>query len=334
MANDVKEYIIENILEHIFSGYSEYSLENEFGKQVSVFIKHPSKSDAIKIYNQYNHYFNKYKNEGLMSQEEQLAFICDNGWWSKDKESEILYASDSIKRLEQTKRKIIYESDRKRIADQISDLKNKLLLLERQKSEYISSTAEDLASQESSSFFVENFIFIDKDFKEKINISDNDNIFNSCLLIYYTYLNDFSALNVKKAALSLNFQNMLYTSSGSCMDVFGVPVIKLTKYQTDLLMWGNYYQKLVKNCTKEVPEELYKDPDKFIEWYESVNNIEINKKNTKKRRDKKSKYGSESKFLFGEREEVKKIGGEISGDKILKEAEKSGGFGIYDLMEK
>jgi len=334
MADEDVNFIIESVLEPILNGYSEYSISLAASGTTKLYIKHPSNFDSIKLYSIYIEFFEKFKKDGALSQSEQLSIMYENGWWSKEKEHEISYLNDSIKRLQQTRKKLIYDSDKKRIDEQINDLKNKLAILGKQKSEYVSSTAEDLASNECFNLFLENNIFIDKNFVEKIDVSD-DEVFDLCIPIYVKYLNQFSQTNIKKAAISTVFQNMIHTSSGTSMDVFGLPVIKLTKFQSELLIWSNYYQKLIKSCTKEIPDELYNDPDKFIEWYESVNNVEINKKSNKKRKDKKSKYGSESKYLFGDRDEIKKIGGEISGDKILKDAEKSSdGLGIYDLMEK
>jgi hypothetical protein len=322
------------ILNSVFDGHSEYSVKynNRF---IKFYLKHPAGKDSGSLYNEYEKARKKYIKEGLMSKDEQLEFILNNGWWSKEKENEIKYLEDSIKRFEQTRKKLLYQSDKRRINEQLADLTKKLAILRKEKSEFLSSTADDLASYDAANFFIENFVFFDKDFKKPFIIDDNDDDYYSSLInLYYRYSDEFSIDKIKKAALSMEFQNMLYISDGSCTDIFGMPVVRLTKNQADLLMWGGYYQKLIKSSQKEIPIEMYNDPEKFIEWYESVNKIEISEKNKNKKAKKKSKYGSDSKYLFGERDEIKEIGGQISGDKVLKDAEKSGGLGIYDLMEK
>jgi len=320
------------LLNSIFDGYSEYNLEDR-----SAYLKHPLQSDINRIYINYKDFCSYYESQGIMPEKEQMALICEKGWWSEEKENEILYLKKSLKRLENTKSKLIYKADKDRIGEQIYDTQRKILLSNRQKSEYIQVTSEELASKESSYFFITNFIFKDKEFKNKFIENEENNVLeNELTLIYYNYLGEFSIKNIKSAAISVVFQNMLYTApSCSCMEVFGVPAARLTKNQMDLLTWGGYYQKLIKNSKKEIPDELYDDPEKFIEWYESVNKVQINKKSSK-RSSKKSRYGSESKFLFGDRDEIKRIeGGEISGDKILKDAQNSGGkLDFYDLMEK
>lgn len=321
------------ILNSIFDGYSKYNLNNG-----CAYLKHPLQLDVNKIYLNYKDSCAYYENQGIMSEKEQMSLICENGWWSYDKENEILFLKKSLIRLQNTKSKLIYKADKERISEQIYDIEKKILLANRQKSEYIQTTSEDLASKESTYFFIKNFIFKDSEFKNKF-IENEENDYEAepeLNLIYYRYLEEFSVKNIKKVALSVVFQNMLYTAPAfSCIEVFGNPVSKLTKNQMELLIWGGYYQKLIKNSQKEIPDELYNDPEKFIEWYESVNKVKINKKSSK-RPSKKSKYGSESKFLFGDRDEIKNIeGGEISGDKVLKEAEKRGGnLDFYDLMEK
>lgn len=323
-----------NILTSIFDGKSEYTIEcNSICSKF--YIKHLAGRESVRLYNAYENARQKYIKEGLMSKDEQLEFIFEKGWWSHEKENEIKYIQSSIDRFEQTKKKLLYQADKKRISDQIRDLKIKLLILQKEKSDFLSSTADDIAAHDAAIFFIENFIFFDDSFRKNIVIDDSDDeCFNNLIKLYYKYFEDYSQDKIKKAALSLEFQNILYISDGSCMDVFGIPAVKLTKNQADLLMWGGYYQKLIKNSQKEIPNEMYDDPNKFIEWYESVNKIELNQKNTNKKTKGRSKYGSESKFLFGERNEIKQIGGKISGDSILKDAEKVGSLGIYDLMEK
>jgi len=327
---------ISAILNSIIEGYSEYSISCEDGNNFIAYIKHPRQKELGFLYKIYTDSFNKYKKDGVPSKEEQFQFICDQGWWSQEKEKEIKYIQDSLARLQNTKKKLIYESDKKRIIEQINDLHNKLFLLEQKKSEYISLTAEDMAANDSANFFIENFIFLEIDFINKIDLDiQSEDCLKQITLAYYKYLEENSSINIKKAALHIPFQNMLYISCGSCIDVFGVPVIKLTKNQIELLMWGNYYQKLIKSSQKDIPEELYDDPDKFLEWYESVNKINVNQKSSKKQ-GKKNKYGSESKFLFGERDEIKKMGENISGDKVLNDVaqSQSQSLGMYDLMEK
>lgn len=318
-------------LNSILVGYSKYDL---YGK--CVYIKHPLQTEVNEIYLNYKESRSHYENQGIMSEKEQVDLICQMGWWTQEKESEIYYLKKSLERLRNTRAKLIYQTDKDRINEQILGICKKLSIVERKKSEYIQVTSEELASKDSSYQFISKFAFNDSKLSE--TFADIDNYTESLLLLaYHQYLSNFSLLNIKKVALSPTFQNMLCTSpSGSCIEVFGVPSIKLTKNQIELLTWGNYYQKLITNSTKEVPDELYNEPDKFIEWYESVNKVQINKNKAKKSSSKKTKYGSESKFLFGDREDVKMISeGEISGDKILKEAELKGGkLDLYDLMEK
>lgn len=330
--NSYSSLEVVKLLKNIFDGNSKYLLSSN---NSLVYLKHPSQYDIYDIYNVYEMFCKQYKDDyGLMSKDGQLDFICKMGWWSNDREKEISTLELSISRLEATKKRIIYESDKKRISEQILELKLKLAFKRDERAGFFSLTAEDIASKDAASYFIENFLFSDIDFKNKIQLDDNELYFNELLSIYSKYLEDSSVDNIKKAALSIPFQNMLSISSGSSMDVFGAPISKLTKNQLDLLSWGGYFQKMIKNSLKEIPDNLYNEPDKFIEWYESVNSVEATKNRSKKRRDKKNKYGADSKFLFGERDDIKKISGEISGDKILQDAEKSGSLGIYDLMEK
>lgn len=324
-----------HILNSIIDGYSKYDIS--IG---TVYLKHPSQKDTNSIYIAYNKFCKNYESQGILAEKDQISFICEMGWWSEDKENQLFYFNKSLERLKNTRSKLVYQNDKDRINEQILDIEKKILLITKERSEYIQSTSENMASKDSAYFFIENFIFSDKKMKNKVINENNeyeDDFYAQLMLIYYLYLGTFNNNNIKRVALSVPFQNMLHaTPSCSSMDFFGLPVVKLTKNQMDILTWGSYYQKLIKNCQKDIPEELYDSPDKFLEWYESVHKVQVNKKSSKKQSSKKSKYGSDSKFLFGERDEVKRIGGgDISGDKILKDAHSSGGqLNFYDLMEK
>ena len=51
--------------------------------------------------------------------------------------------------------------------------------------------------------------------------------------------------------------------------VFGKPLKDLTSYQLKLISMGRYYLSIFKNCSKKIPENIAKDPDLLISFYES-----------------------------------------------------------------
>jgi hypothetical protein len=102
-----------------------------------------------------------------------------------------------------------------------------------------------------------------------------------------------------------------------------------------LLIFGKYYQNIIKNSDGNIPDSIYEDPDKIIDWFEASKKQKETMSDARNKLKNKSGSDNSSSFLFGNRDEVKAIGGgEVSGDKIIQETNQRGDLGIYDLIKK
>lgn len=317
------------IFEDISKGYSEYIID----KYGPIYLKHLTQSESLKIRDNYDSFVSEAISNGILSEEEQVKLAYNYGWWSAAKEDQIQAIVSTIKRLNITRSKLIYESDRKRIDEQINSENDKLKKLKNERSSFIVMTAEEWATRRTSDYFIKNFVFKSHYLNElffNTELDDEDEAVVDWVTYYYfKYLSDFSSKIIKSVAISHHFQNILYIGN-TAIDVFGKCVIELTKNQHELLIWGKYYQNIIKNSDTEIPDSIYEDPEKLDQWLESVRN--------KKRVESKAgslKSGKGSTFLFGDRADIQNItGGEISGDKIISESKNRGGMGIYDLASK
>ena len=331
--------ILLAVLEDICNGYTKYSFC--YNNTSFIYLKHLTHFELLDIRKNYSSNFNIAKSNGILTEKEQIKIAYDNKWWSREKEADLESTRLSIERLKKTKLKLIYESDKSRIEEQIKAQEDRAKNLNKEKSTYMIMTAEDWAGQKTTDYFLKNFLYNDKDLKLNIFNDKNDfelvedSLIEELTIYYYKFLIDFSDKKIKQLAISSFFQNIIYISQCTAMDIFGISPIKLTKNQSDLLIFAKYYQNIIKNSDGNIPDSVYEDPDKIMEWFESGKK---NKENASAARNKlKNKSGSDnsSSFLFGNREEVKAIGGgEVSGDRIIQESKQKGDLGIYDLMKK
>jgi hypothetical protein len=320
------------VFDSICNGYSVYDIDQNLKNINKIYFKHLTYPESLGIKINYEIFFDEAIKSGILSESDQIKLASEKGWWTEGKESEIASIDSTIKRLNITKSKLIYNSDKDRINEQIDTERNKLNKLKKERSSYIIMTAEEWATRKTSDFFISNFAFKNSGLSDKIfgeNLDEDEELVDLVTAYYFKYLSEYSNKIIKTVAISTHFQNILFIGSSSS-EIFGTCIIKLTRYQHDLLVWGKYYQNIIKNSTTKVPDDVYEDPDKLEEWFESVKNS----KNTSKK-PPKSKGDGGSKFLFGDRNEIKNMtGGEISGDRIIRESQSKGGMGIYDLANK
>lgn len=325
------------ILMDISNGYSKYNL----GNGSFFYFKHLNHFELLGVRNNYNDNLSIAKQNGILSEQEQIKIAYDNKWWSKQKESDLESTTLSLERLKKTKSKLIYESDKSRIDEQINAQQVRAKKLKEEKSAYITITAEDWSSRKTTDYFLQNFAYKDTEFKSKFfeNLNDfelaEDYLIDELTIYYYQFLMNFSDKKIKQLAISPFFQNIIYISQCTAKDVFGVPSIKLTKNQSDLLIFAKYYQNIIKNSDGNLPDSVYEDPDKIVEWFEASKKQKDNVSGARNKLKNKSGTDNSSSFLFGNRDEVKAIiGGEISGDKLIQESHEKGTLGIYDLIKK
>jgi hypothetical protein len=324
------------ILNDIINGYSKYLIDSEN----IVYFQHLNLSSYHRFSQCYADILKGVEKFGVASEQEQIENACKNGWWSNQKENEIQSIKKFLERLFKTRAKLVYKKDKDRIDEQLNEQQAILEKLQKEKDSYISITSEGFALRKTSDFYIKNFIYKDENLKIKFFETNNDfeyaedEIIDTLNLIYYNYLDKLSTKNIRKLALSHEFQNLLFIADTS-NDLFGQCIVNLTKNQIDLMIWGKYFKNIIQNTTKDIPEGLMDDPDKFIEWVENIKSQNNKPQNSKKTNKKSKKDTSSSSFLFGSSDEIKSMTGEeISGNRIIKESSEKGGLNMQDLMNK
>ena len=110
------------VFEDISNGYSVYQIEN-YGK---IYLKHLTQSESLQIRDIYDRFLNEASVNGILGEEDQVALASKYGWWSEEKENQIRILKSTINRLNTTRSKLIYDSDKKRIDEQVNSEHEKL----------------------------------------------------------------------------------------------------------------------------------------------------------------------------------------------------------------
>lgn len=319
--------LIEKYLE-IIDGVSCFELN------FPIYIGHLTQYNIVELSKNNIKFLENARSNGIKTEQEQVDFIIDRGWWNISNEIEIKNNEALIERLLRTKKNLKYPSEKKRLEEQILEYKKKIDEIKNKRSSLISITAENIASHKIKNWFIINFFFKDKFCSEKLFDNESfDFLLDSELElyddIYQRFLSKISNYDIQLIAASIFFQNIFFVGGKSCYDFFGKPVVKLTRNQNDLFLYGRMFRSFMDNSIKKIPNEILEDPEKFILYVESANqerDIEQPVNNRKITNSKgRQKVGRSSSFLFGDISDAKQMGIKTGEKELFAKAEAKGG---------
>lgn len=325
-----KNFIYGRIYAEIKNGYSKVDIGNK-----TFYFKHPSVAEYFNIYSNYDNIISEAKSRGLNSEQEQLEYVISEGWWSKDKESQMNSLKKTIQNLIKTKNKLILPSQKSAIDEQIKRNESILITFAKERKEIISYTAEEYANERFLDETVICLTFEDqnllvKSFKEKDDYYDlPDKEVEKIREMYNSNLFLFSHKNLKHVAASGFFQNLVYLNENA--DGFwGNAVTKCTKHQVDVLLYGKMYKNLIKSYSENgenIDDEISNDPEKFVEWVDNKTSVDSGKRV----KHKVSKNGGKnlvSSYVGASKEDLDKLGvkvDKLKGKSLLELANEKGG---------
>ncbi len=314
--NKLKSFISE-----IIRGFS--IINSGFG---TVYVKHltlleSSASDAV-----YEDFLNRAVNNKILKIDEREKAIVEDGSWTEKQNREISELKNYIENLKTTKKQLFREKEIDAINKTVKENEDKLEKLLLEKNELIGLTAESYAAKRLNEFYVYHSTYKDSQLtkkfftQEEFDESDDKDI-SGLVNAYNESMRTFITINFKKAALSGYFFNIYNLSNDDPFIFFGKPIVDLSFYQIELYSYGKYFKSLLSNAKGQPPAEVMDDPDKLVEWCDSVNNTDrlLNQNGDNGDVSYKSVVGLSQK-------DRKRLGMEqTQGIDLAKEAEKRGG---------
>ena len=294
-----------------------------------VYFKHISQIDQREILSKSSIIRSDAKEKGLLFEKEALGDLIDQDMWSDEQEQEIQKISKEIESIKNVIGQLNLPSKRKKAEKHLIKLEKKLNEINLEKQNLLGLTIEKFVSNKLQRLTIEKVLFYDKNLKESVyeNLYANDRSKEiEVFEIQKQFFDKFSDKKISVAALS-NYFSLYMPYCEDPFGVFGKPLKDLTSYQLKLISMGRYYLSIFKNCSKKIPENIAKDPDLLISFYESS------------REDKKStnaSSGSGGSTHFGATksdietikkedesvvdlsDEIKKEGGHLNMEQLMK----------------
>lgn len=295
-----------------------------------LYFKHLSQPEQRELLTHKSVILQEAKELGLPSQEESLSEVVANGLWGKEQDDIIQTLKEDIESLNKVSKRLILPSKKREIDSELSEKNNKLQILESDKKELLGLTRERFVEQKLQKMTMERSMFYDKEFTKSVFSDLYVNEHQKELELYEAqanFLMRFSDQTISTAVLSDYFSAYLPFCE-DVIGVFGKPLAELNLYQVKLISYGRYFLNLFKNCQKEIPENIAKDPELLISFYESQREGGSSVR--------KSRGQSDASTFFGAtKEDLEAIKEEDENAVVLSEAiQKQGGsLNMQQMME-
>lgn len=317
------------IYSEICRGFSTDLIEGSI-----VYFKHPTIAEHFSTYSNYDVFVNDGRKKGLQLEEEKINEAIKGGWWTSEAESKINFLRKTVQNLFKTRDKLLYPSQKVEIEKQIKQNEAILITYTKERREIVGYTLEDYASSKLTEELLIFFTYKNSEFTDRL-FSNRDEYYDlteghveKIKTSFDQYSRVFNNENIRKIAACGFFQNLVYLNEDA-NSFWGVPTVRCTKYQIDVLLYGKMYKNMIRSYAengKPVPDEVLNDPDKFVEWTDNQS-----RDPGIKSRNKKAKSGGSnmvSSTVGATQDDLDKLGVKVEklkGKSLLELAEEKGG---------
>ena len=320
MDNDKNLEIVSEILQGLTV------VRGTFG---SLYLKHLSQFEQREVLSQSKIFKKEGLSKGLPTEEQGLQEILGQGMWSLENENLIKTLIEEIDSLKKTSVQTLLPSQQKKLLSQAEEKEKELFSLQGEKSELIGLTSEKYARNKVQKTIVNKILFYDREFKKGVyeDLYLNESMKEVELFrLQKDFFEKFKDSNISQAVLS-DYFSMYLPFCEDVMGVFGKPLADLTSYQLKLISFGRYFLNIFKNSQKDIPDNVAKDPELLISFYQ-------NQRNDKSKTRAQSSEGGSAYFGASKEdlediksnderavdlnEEVKKQGGSLNMEQMMK----------------
>jgi len=298
-------------------------------------IKHFNNFDSADLDIRNQSFYNKAVKNGLPTRKERIDYLIKEGIWTEEKNKNILNTKANLVGLQKTKEKVFLQAHIDQANKEIEECEIKLAMQEREKEELIGFTAEVYASRRINEHYMYNALLGEN--KERLFSKEEFEELGEGQMVeligmYNKNTQKFKSNALKKISVSGFFTNLFYLCDDDPFVFFGKAVVGLTFYQIELFGYGKYYKSMIQNSDNQPPEEIAKDPEKLVEWFESS-------KSARETLDKSKiggQEGSATSLVGASKEDLKRLGLDNPNETInlaKKAAEKGGRLTMDDMMK-
>lgn len=315
------------ILKEIIDGFSTYHI----GKKKR-YIKHQSVSDVVDFETVYDLHYERARKRGLPTEAEVFKSLEADGIWAPSDDAEIEKQSFYIQSLQKNKKNLYLKSAINQINKQIEEGLESLQKLESQKQDLISNCCERYATNRANDYYMFSSFFNDPELSSPIYSQEEFEHVEAkkvteLVKTYNKFHGKFSEINIQHLVLQ-DFYKIYYSFSESSTDFFGQPIVKLTNFQLNLIIYTRIFKNIFQQH-EDIPEKVSKDPEALMDF---ANSSEAREEIKRKIGD--SDAGGTS-IVGATKEDLEELGVTPSAGKSIESAakEKGGSLSMKDLMD-
>lgn len=268
--------------------YSDIINGCSYSVKDNLYVKHLNDLENSEITRKKIAVYEKYKNEGLPTEEEKLAQLRESEQWDITKDDEIISLQYQISDNEKNLQKIIPQQHGP-IKKIIEDTKIRLRALSNEKNSLLGRTCDEMADRKGFNYFIYLSLYKDADCKAKLledfdtfqTLEDEEII--KLIGIVENKLGQLSEENIKKISVLPFFLNSFSFSKDSLRDFLGFPIVNLTHYQSLLFSLGSRNLNVLNQSEGSPPDmiEGVKVNDVVL-WMDKNYSILLGKRNSTK----------------------------------------------------
>jgi hypothetical protein len=320
MNNDRNLEIVSEILQGVTV------VRGSFG---SLYLKHLSQFEQREVLSQTKIFEKEALSKGLPTEKQGLEEIIKQGMWSLENENLIKSLNGEIDNLKKASAQALLPSKQKYFLNQSKEKEKQLLSIEGERSELIGLTSERYARNKAQKTIVNKILFYDREFKKGVyeDLYINENMKEVELFkLQKDFFEKFNDSNISRAVLS-DYFSMYLPFCEDVIGVFGKCLADLTSYQLKLISFARYFLNIFKNSQKEIPDNIAKDPELLISFYQNQRN-ERSKTKAQSSEGGSAYFGatkedlqdikSNDERVVDLNEEVKKQGGSLNMEQMMK----------------
>lgn len=314
------------LLKEITQGFSS----NYIGEELR-FIKHQSNADLVNFDDVYDMYFDRARKKGLPTEKEIFAELEKEEFWTPKDDAEIESQSFYLESLIKNKKNVYLKSALNQINLQIEEADEKLRDLKSKKAALVTNSCEIYSTNRANDYYMVNSFFKDKDLtrplysQEEYEYAEAREV-TELIRTYNGFHQRFNEKNIQNLTLQ-DFYKIYYAFSESANDFFGKPILSLTNFQLNLIIYTRIFKNIFEQYD-DIPERIQSDPSALLDY--------ANSSSAREEMKKKFDGDSAASTIVGATEEdLEELGIQKSHGTSLSEAakKKGGSLNMKDLMD-
>ena len=252
------------IFRDIVRGYSSTIIDDK-----EVFVKHLTPHDQVELEEIEERYHQIALKRGVPTEEEMLAYLKEEGEWTKEDEKVIEDKKFFIQSLSQAKSKMVIKHEIDKQTELIQKEQFELNKKEAQKISLIGSTCEKYAKDRLNDFYMMRSFYLDKTLKKPMFSEDEFNELEDInlkriILVYNDIFTMFEETSVQYTILE-DFYSAYLSFAEDSIQFYGKPFCKLTYNQIRLITYTRIFKNIF-DTNDNIPESIRKDPTKLLEF--------------------------------------------------------------------